>query len=128
MDLKVIKDPTSPSYGDLLFKNGTLTKEEVTHSLKETVAQRLRIRLLTFKGEWFLSEGYGVPYYQEILGKKPRKSRIDQIFQQQILAEQGVREITQFSSSFQNRQYSASFKVRVSGGEETETITLGPVE
>lgn len=69
---------------------------------------------------------YGVPYWQSILGKKVPKSRVDSILQQEILAERGVKEIVSFTSSFVNRQYSASFRVRVSNGEVTETITISP--
>lgn len=111
---------------DLVFFNGPLTAEYTTQPLTQTVAQRLKIRLMTFRGEWFLDTEYGVPYWQSILGKKVPKSRVDSILQQEILAERGVKEIVSFTSSLQNRQYSASFRVKVSTGEITETITIAP--
>lgn len=126
MDILMDRNPISPNFGDAIFINGPLTAQATTQEPKDKVAQRLRIRLLTFREEWFLDQTYGVPYYQEILGRKPGKSKVDQIFQEQILLEAGVKEITSFTSTFQNRVYSATFRVRVNTGEETEAITINP--
>ena len=127
MDILMNLDSSSPNCGDAVFKNGPLTKKDVTQPFTQNVGQRLRIRLLTFQNEWFLDLNYGVPYYQLILGKKTTKSAVDQILQQEILDEVGVKEITSFSSSFVNRQYKASFRVKCTNGEETETIEINPV-
>ena len=126
MDLLIITDPLSPSYGDLTWKNGPLTPDYTTQSRVDVVAQRLRIRLLTFREEWFLDTSYGVPYLQRILGFKIKKSAVDLIFQREILAENGVKELTFFESTFENRKYTLSFRVKVTTGDETETITLTP--
>lgn len=112
--------------GDLLFKNGPLTREYTTQPLTQTVAQRLFIMLRTFQGEWFLNVQHGVPYWQSILGKKTSKASVDLIFQQKILAERGVKEITYFKSTLINRNYSLSVKVKVSTGDETELIVISP--
>ena len=113
---------------DILWKNGPLTTDYTTQPYTETVGQRLKIRLLTFMGEWFLDTTYGVPYWQRLLGvKQTSKSAIDLIFQQQILSEPGVKEIVSFDSSFQNRQYSLSFRVKVVTGEITSPIIVNPV-
>ena len=123
MDFKL--DPTS---WDIVWRNGPLRKEETTQPLTETVSQRLKIRLLTFMGEWFLDTTYGVPYWQRMLGiKQTSKAAIDLILQQQILEESGVKEIVSFNSTFQNRQYSLSFSVKVVTGEITSPIIVNPV-
>lgn len=127
MDLLIDTEPTSPFYGDIVWNNGPLTKEYTTQPLTQTVAQRLRIRLLTFQEEYFLDTTYGVPYFQRILGKKASKASVDLIFQQQILLERGVKEIVSFSSTFQNRQYSLSFSVKVNSGEVTDVISITPI-
>lgn len=113
--------------GDLAWKNGPLTVDYTTQPLVDTVKQRLFIMLRTFQGEWFMDLNHGIPYWQNILGKKTTKSAVDLIFQQKILAENGVKEITEFKSTFVNRQYSLDFKVRVSTGEVTDTITINPI-
>lgn len=110
----------------MIFVNGPLTKSDVTQPLVETVQQRLFIRLRTFLGEWFLNTAYGVPYFQDVLGKKTTKSAVDLIMQQQILAEVGVKEITYFNSTLINRQYSLNFRVKVVDGSTTDTISITP--
>lgn len=110
---------------DLVFHNGPLTKEYTTQPFVQTVAQRLLILLQTWEGEWFLDLAHGIPYNQW-LGRKVPKQRVDTTLQQEILATTGVKEITFFSSTLVNRQYSAQFRVRVTTGEETETITITP--
>ena len=126
MDLLIQNDPLNPFYGDLTWKNGPLTPDYTTQSRVDVVAQRLRIRLLTFREEWFLDTSYGVPYFQSILGFKIKKSAVDLIFQREILAENGVKELTFFESTFENRKYSLSFRVKVTTGEESGLITITP--
>jgi len=121
MDLKL----TSVEH-DCVFINGPLTKEGVTTPLTETVGQRLKILLLTWAGEWFWNTTYGIPYWQSILGRKTTKARVDLIFSQAILSEPGVKEIVSFNSTFENRQYSLTFKVRVVDGTITPAITIIP--
>jgi hypothetical protein len=106
---------------DIVFVNGSCP---VTSNRTEAVAQRLLIKLKTFRGEWFLDTEYGIPYWQRILGRKVSKSAIDNIFQEKILEEKGVSEITSFSSTFEGRGYSLEFKVKVTSGDETDTITI----
>lgn len=112
---------------DLVFHNGPLTKQYTTQPFIDTVRQRLFILLKTFENEWFMDLAHGIPYWQSILGKKTTKAAVDLIFQQEILAENGVKEITYFNSTFVNRVYSLEFKVKVSTGEETGIITINPV-
>jgi hypothetical protein len=117
-----------PELHDIVWVNGPLTKQYTTQPYTQTVAQRLKIRLLTFQEEWFMDTTYGVPYFQRLLGKKQAsKSGIDLIFQTKILEEPGVKEITSFESTFRNRQYSLSFTVRVVTGEITAPIVLQPI-
>lgn len=112
--------------GDLLWQNGPLTMGYTTQPFVQTVAQRLFILLRTIEGEWFLDLSHGIGYF-DWLGRKVPKQRIDTTLQQEILATLGVKEITYFNSTLVNRQYSAQFRVRVTTGEETETITITPL-
>ena len=126
MDLLINQDPISSKYGDIVWRNGPLRKEETTQSRVDVVGQRLLILLRTFKGEWFLDTEYGIPYFQSILGMKTSKSTVDLIFQKAILAENGVKELTFFESTLANRQYSMTFRVKVTNGEESGLITVTP--
>ena len=112
---------------DIVWNNGPLTKDFTTQPFTQTVAQRLKIRLLNFQGEWFTDTTYGVPYFSRVLGiKQTSKAAVDLIFQQKILEEEGVKEIVSFSSTFQNRQYSLTFQVKVVNGEVTAPISVQP--
>jgi len=124
MDILINSDTASPSYNDAVFINGPLALDGVSSSPVEVVAQRLQIRLQSFLGEWFINTAYGIPYWQQLLGKKINKTAADRIFQEQILSERGVREITSFSSTLKNRIYEMSFRVRALDGSQTETISI----
>lgn len=114
-----------PLTHDIVWNNGPLTRAYTTQPLVQTVAQRLKIRLLTFLGEYFINTAYGVPYFQSLLGQKQTsKARADLIFQQQILVEPGVREIVSFNSTFENRQYSLTCSIKVMNGDVSEPIII----
>jgi len=50
------------------------------------IRQQVMLRLGFFKGEWFLDEERGVPWYEEILIKSPNLIRIREIFREAILS------------------------------------------
>jgi hypothetical protein len=112
---------------DIVWNNGPLTEEFTTQPFTQTVAQRLKIRLLSFYGEWFADTTYGVMYWERILGvKQTSKAAVDLLFQQAILKEESVKEIVSFDSTFRNRQYSLVFQVKVVNGQVTQPITVQP--
>lgn len=118
MDL--LLDPTTH---DLVFING---QSPVTQTQAEVVAQRLKITLYTFLGEWFLDPTIGVPYFQQIFGKGRTKSAVDVIFQRFISNDPGVIEIREFQSVLepQGRGYEMTFTVRVANNVITAPITI----
>lgn len=104
-----------PQSHDVIFVNGAAP---VTRSQQDVVAQRLKITLQTFLGEWFLDLDTGIPYFQQILTKIRTKSSVDAIFQQTILADEGVLELLSYTSSLNtaSRGFDLSFTVRVADG------------
>lgn len=117
MDLLLNKET-----GDLVFVNGACP---VTQLQADVVAQRLRITLYTFYGEWFLDETIGVPYIQQIFTKVRKKSTIDLVFQGLISADPGVIEILSFTSEISaQRGYTMTFSVRVADNTASLPITL----
>lgn len=108
--------------GDLVFQNGACP---VTQLQADVVAQRLRITLYTFYGEWFLDDTIGVPYIQQIFTKVKKKSTIDLIFQGLISADPGVIEILSFKSEVStSRGYTMTFQVRVTDNTASLPITI----
>lgn len=110
--MDILLDPQSH---DVIFVNGAAP---TTRSQQDVVAQRLKITLQTFLGEWFLNLDTGIPYFQQILTKIRNKSSVDAIFQQAILADEGVIEMLAYSSTLNvaSRGFDLSFTVRVADG------------
>lgn len=108
---------------DIIFVNGQCP---VTQRLTDVVAQRLKITLYTFLGEWFLDTTIGVPYFQQIFGKVRSKSTIDLIFQRVIANDPDVIEILSFESELaaSTRGYTMTFQVRVRDNTSSLPITI----
>lgn len=108
-------DLTLDATGNLVFVTGA-----------DAVAQRVRSRLQFFRGEWFLDTRQGVPYFEDILVKNPRRELVVSLLREAILETPGVASITTFSLSIDNATRSASvtFKALTTDGD---TVDVGPV-
>jgi hypothetical protein len=124
MDIK-LNDET----GDVLLSTtATITTPTFTTTTSENLAQRLKIRLQTFKGEWFLDGTIGIDYFNQIAGKNRSKAAVDAIIQAEILKEQEVLQITAYSSVVDKttRKITIQFTVRtVDGFYSTLTASIG---
>lgn len=102
---------------DLVINNFNF---ELTEDTDESVAQRWKIRLLFFKGEWFLNENFGIPYYQDILKKQSDLTIPDVIFRQHTLQTPGIEELLEYSSTFDGtlRKFDVNVKARSQTGSE----------
>lgn len=86
----------------------------------DKVAQEIKINLLTFLGEWFLDETWGVPYLEDILIKNPRMSLVEAILREHIAEVPDVYSITSFGLNWDR----AKRTLNVDFGCET---LLGPI-
>lgn len=124
MDIK-LNDET----GDVLLSTtATITTPTFTTTTSENLAQRLKIRLQTFKGEWFLDGTIGIDYFNQIAGKNRSKAAVDAIIQAEILKENEVLQITAYSSVVDKttRKITIQFTVRtVDGFYSTLTASIG---
>lgn len=121
MDIKLDEDT-----GDIAFTNGEST---VTNIGAEDLAQRIRIRLNTFQGEWFMDSTLGVDWWNRVMGKNRSKMAVDALIQEAILEEPDALQVLAYSSSISNdRVFSCSFKVRTENGAitATQTFTVAP--
>ena len=62
----------------------------------DLLVQRLKYRLQSIKGEWFLTTSYGLPYYEYILKKPFDKLVATHQFKKMILNTPGVDQLLQF--------------------------------
>jgi hypothetical protein len=63
---------------------------------KEQFIQRLRIKLKTFKGEWFLNTDIGIDYFNEVFTNKSNIEKIKNIFKVAIMEEKESVKLKEF--------------------------------
>lgn len=113
-----MKDWEIGSDGDLTLALGDFVFVEGSYR----VAQAIETTLRTLRGEWFLNLDFGVPYFQNVLGKKMiEQSDFDSIIKAAIVDIEDVNRILEYESSFDHpgREYSVSFKADTTFGPIT---------
>lgn len=78
---------------DIIIKDGDLL---LLNDFVDLVRQRVKQRLLTIKGEWFLNEDIGLPFFTEIFNKQTPFNRISALFLRTIKKTQGVKDVEKF--------------------------------
>ena len=73
----------APAY-DLVVVDGQL---QLTASEAQLIAQRLAIRLLTWRGEWFANALYGMDYLSNVLGAPRDETLLAEAFRPALAAE-----------------------------------------
>ncbi|NRA92786.1 MAG: hypothetical protein HRU26_08895 [Psychroserpens sp.] len=100
----------------------------ITNSEGEAIAQKVKIRLLTFFAEWKLDRQAGTYWFERILRKGVTEYNADQEIRKRVLETEGVRALRTFKSTFdeKNRTYTCNFSIITDYDEE---IRMGvPVE
>lgn len=77
------------------------------------VAQKLRIRLGFFLGEWYLNSLKGIPYFTEILVKNPNLDYIEDLLKSEIVGVDGVKEILSFDMVYEGITRTLSIETQV---------------
>lgn len=113
MDFKLTADGTDVdlSSGDYQLVSGV-----------DAIRQSLLIGLQFFLGEWFLDQRIGVPYFEKILGQKPRENVVRSIFRDAILKTPGVASLTGLVVDYDGttRQLDVSFRAKTVDGDIIE--------
>jgi hypothetical protein len=68
----------------------------------EAVGQHGRQRLKTFRGEWFLDTTAGVPWLDQLMGKRFNPALGEALVKAELLETDGITGISSFSVSFDN--------------------------
>lgn len=89
-------------------------------------AQRIRDRLQTFLGEWFLDLKYGVDYRKDILVKNPNSTFIYTILKREALKSEPNAVFESFDIDLNNltRAMTVIFTITVNGETETGVVTI----
>lgn len=93
----------------------------------EAVAQVVKTRLALWVGEWFLNVTDGMPWNEQVLGKRLRGKSYDAAIRQRILGTDGVSEIADYSSSIDpdTRALSVSATITTAYGTTKISTTIG---
>jgi len=108
-----------PSTNDIVINNYDI---RLTQSIQEYIAQKTDIVLSTFRGEWWLNEDLGIPYFQEIFIKNPNIPQIDSIYKAEIMGITGVQTIVNYKNEYnpQTRESLITFTEILDTGEKIE--------
>jgi len=79
----------------------------------QAVAQRVKQALLLFKGEWFLNQDLGIPYYDSILGTKNSIDTVRAIFVNAIRSVDGVKDLTELDIEFNDATRTLELKLTI---------------
>lgn len=111
------------SDGDIYTENYRLARV----SGNDQIAQRISTRLKLLLGEWFLDNAMGVPWFEQILIKNPRRAIVAGVIKRTILDTPGVQELTSFDVvEGDERKIMVQFAVTTSGGNAvTSSVEMG---
>jgi len=127
MELAVTLTETvaNPIVGDLYL--GDDGNEVVHTDLALEVVQRLNVRFLFFKGEWFLNLDSGTPWFQSLLVKGPSDAVIRSVIGQVITGTEGVATLVSLSYSISRaRHLSVTFKAKLNDGSVLDSRDFQP--
>jgi hypothetical protein len=90
------------------------------------VAQGIRIRIQSFRGEWFLDLDDGVPYWQDLLGAKFNELRARAAFRDAITSAPGVVQLLSLEVGFDGatRTLTVAWEVRTAFGDLSDRIEV----
>jgi hypothetical protein len=122
---------TNPNVGDLFLENGNLIPitDDTDDDKLRAAMQGIYSRLLLFKGEYFLSLKEGVPWFQNILIKKPSLPLIRSIVSQTILSYPSVILVETLNLDWDrsNRTLDISFVAKLDNNLTLRSQDFGPL-
>lgn len=85
----------------------------------ENIAQRLEIKLRSYKGEWFRDINYGIPWIQSILSQGNSKALADTYVRKTITQDPAIKSIVSYTSTTTDQKLNVSFKANLISGSYT---------
>jgi len=105
----------NPVISDLRLVAGHLS----FFSGSNAISQKVKARLSFFKGEWFLDQNEGFPYWEDVLVNNPSMSKIYELFRRVISESPGVASLDSLDVSFDSvtRRLSVDFSLITDDGQ-----------
>lgn len=107
--------------GDLSLVDGKLSLIDGS----EALAQRLRCRLQLFRGEWFLDDSWGLPWFQSILRKTSDLVAVRSLLRAAIASIPGVKQVTRVKLSREPSTRKLSVQAQVQSDAGTADLSAG---
>ncbi len=106
--------------GDLVLENGTT----VTLSGAAYARQRVEVSLDFCLGEWFLDTRQGLPYFRDVLIKRPNAETVRSVITRAILNTPGITRVDSLELSFDtgNRKLTVFFEATYQDGQPIESV------
>lgn len=94
-------------------------------TLESLTAQKVKINLLNYLGEWFRDINTGVPYLQTILGRRGTKRATDAVIKTTILNTDNIDNIIEYESFIDNdRKLIITFSANMVSGGTLSNVTV----
>ena len=71
--------------------------------LEDSVAQKIRIRLLWFEGEWRWDTEEGIPYFENLFVKNPDTDHFESLVRERIFEVEEVTEVKEVSVTYDRK-------------------------
>lgn len=79
-------------------------------SLEDSIAQKIRIKLLWFEGEWRWDEEEGMPYMEHLFDRNPDTDYFEEIAREKIFEITEVTEVREVTVTFDRETRNAAIK------------------
>jgi hypothetical protein len=109
--------------GDYVWGNGMNDMLSGQDAMRQVIQTRLR----AIQGEWWEGDSTALPYFTEMIGAPANMTRIrkvDLLIIARLMDTIGVTNVTDFESSYQNREYKCSCKAQTVYGNITAEVSL----
>lgn len=121
--LTLVIDVNNPVDGDLDIQDGQI----YLATGLPAIAQRLRIKMRFFLGEWFLNASSGMPLLQKVLVKNPSRANILALYRNVILNDPAIAALTAIDLVINSvrRVGSITFKALTVDGQVFDSAEFG---
>ena len=105
--------------GDLLWRDGDLV-------LGVNISQAIKIRLRTWKGEWFLNQDVGTEWRQTVFRKPFNSDHVERHLRARIRETDGVTALISYEQSLNvsTRVLTVSYRVQTDAGEISDDVEV----
>jgi len=96
--------------GDFEWIGGDITDQE---DYSRMILQRIKCRLLSWRGDWYLDQRQGTPWREQVMIKAPSISTIRRVVREVVLGTPGVERISSLDIELDSQSRTATIEIVV---------------